>query len=358
MPDIPGLDTNFRGTVMHSSAYRDPADFKGQRVAVVGAGPSGIDLAIDIGSHATDVVLCLRDGRDVVSGMPCAQRVAAEFLDDGSTLRFADGLSCEVDAVVLATGYRYHYPWLENAPLDTSANFVMPLYLQLFHARWPSLAFVGVPQRINPMPIFEAQCDLVAALYSGRVAALPDATPEARVAAATAHKVAKEAAGMAGSAGHTLGAEQWDYMRHLDAIVDRSAGAGADAGVTKGFRAVVHDRVTDGSDAVASRLGAVRAGSSEQRKLRRGMYAVASALYLDVSASRVDPVRYKEREYRLRDQVEPPDLATGSATSSGGDVLWDVAAATAAFVETGFDVSDAVVEAHQGWAVALSRRVT
>jgi cation diffusion facilitator CzcD-associated flavoprotein CzcO len=44
-PDIPGLDT-FEGTVLHARDFRDPTAFAGQRVLVVGSGPSGADIAV------------------------------------------------------------------------------------------------------------------------------------------------------------------------------------------------------------------------------------------------------------------------------------------------------------------------
>ena len=47
IPVIEGM-TEFDGEIMHSCDYRDPEDFRGKRVAVVGGGPSGLDLAVDL----------------------------------------------------------------------------------------------------------------------------------------------------------------------------------------------------------------------------------------------------------------------------------------------------------------------
>lgn len=44
---LPGLDT-FRGRSLHSADYRSGADFKGQRVLVVGFGNSACEIAIDL----------------------------------------------------------------------------------------------------------------------------------------------------------------------------------------------------------------------------------------------------------------------------------------------------------------------
>lgn len=53
IPDSPGGD-DFTGTLLHSSAYRNPTPFIGQQVLVVGAGASGMEIAYDLatgGAH-------------------------------------------------------------------------------------------------------------------------------------------------------------------------------------------------------------------------------------------------------------------------------------------------------------------
>ena len=44
---------------MHSMYYRRPAQFKGQRVLVVGARASGTDLAREISQEAAEVWACV-----------------------------------------------------------------------------------------------------------------------------------------------------------------------------------------------------------------------------------------------------------------------------------------------------------
>lgn len=47
VPKMEGQD-KFRGSIMHSHTYRTPDPFGGKRVLLVGAGPSGLDLALQI----------------------------------------------------------------------------------------------------------------------------------------------------------------------------------------------------------------------------------------------------------------------------------------------------------------------
>lgn len=53
-PEIPGMD-NFKGESIHSHYYREPSVFNNEKVLVIGAGPSGKDIAEEI-SHVADKV--------------------------------------------------------------------------------------------------------------------------------------------------------------------------------------------------------------------------------------------------------------------------------------------------------------
>ncbi|GAB4515746.1 MAG: NAD(P)/FAD-dependent oxidoreductase [Anaerolineae bacterium] len=56
MPRLPGMD-DFTGRIMHAHDYINKAAFAGQRVMVVGNGPSGIDIAVDVADVAARPVL-------------------------------------------------------------------------------------------------------------------------------------------------------------------------------------------------------------------------------------------------------------------------------------------------------------
>ncbi len=62
VPDIEGLNT-FEGTVLHAHDYHGAEPFRGQRVMLVGNGPSGVDLAPEIGRVTSyPVLLAMRTG--------------------------------------------------------------------------------------------------------------------------------------------------------------------------------------------------------------------------------------------------------------------------------------------------------
>ncbi|BDX32389.1 monooxygenase [Mycobacterium antarcticum] len=66
LPDWPGA-ASFTGEVLHSSAYRNPTPFAGQRVVVVGAGSSGMEIAHDLATGgAAKVWLSVRTPPNVM----------------------------------------------------------------------------------------------------------------------------------------------------------------------------------------------------------------------------------------------------------------------------------------------------
>jgi len=58
-PSWPGSEL-YRGDIVHSSEYRNPAPYRGKRVLVVGFGNSGGEIALDLANAGIDVALAVR----------------------------------------------------------------------------------------------------------------------------------------------------------------------------------------------------------------------------------------------------------------------------------------------------------
>lgn len=73
LPEIAGR-ASFRGEVIHSSAYRNGAPYRGKSVLVVGFGNSGGEIAIDLVEHGANTELAVRSAVNVIKremlGMP------------------------------------------------------------------------------------------------------------------------------------------------------------------------------------------------------------------------------------------------------------------------------------------------
>ncbi|MFJ7777628.1 flavin-containing monooxygenase [Streptomyces yangpuensis] len=184
-PDLPGLET-FGGQVLHAAEYRSPAAFAGQRVAVVGAGNSAVQIAAELarGSRTTLTTRApvkfarqhllgkdlhfwltrtgldsaplgrllrmppgqpvLDDGRyraALAAGSPDRRPVFQRL--DGDEVTWADGATERLDALVLATGYRPDLAYLAGlgGALDDSGR---PRHRDGACPAHPGLAFVGL----------------------------------------------------------------------------------------------------------------------------------------------------------------------------------------------------------------------
>ena len=61
MPTYPGIE-NFGGDIRHSVSYKNPIEFNGKRVLIIGAGNSGVDIACDAANSAREATISLRRG--------------------------------------------------------------------------------------------------------------------------------------------------------------------------------------------------------------------------------------------------------------------------------------------------------
>ena len=188
IPAIKGIElwtSTYKGSALHSKAYRNPAKFVNKRVVVVGNSASGIDIGAQIGkvckrpllqSSRTENVFFSPGSSSWKEDIP----EIVEFLDPKQyhrSVRLSSGrIEHDIDAVVFATGYFYSFPFLKiDPPVITDGLRTRDVYQQLFHIKYPTLAFPVLPQRIVPFPMAENQAAVIARVWSGRLT-LPSET--------------------------------------------------------------------------------------------------------------------------------------------------------------------------------------
>lgn len=218
-------------SVMHSMWYRDPSPYRDLRVLVVGGGPSGNDVSRDISEVAKETIQSVRSFQDGQAGRITQRGAIERFTEDGLVV-FQSGKQAHVDRVILATGYKYDYPFLPQLPqrppepnsttLYNSGFHIYPLAQHMFPlmSSFPpsSLAFLGLPSKVAPFPIFEAQALLAARVMSGRVRV--DFGQEYRLAALRNSKLLQDygySAEETAKSWHRFGSPeaQFSYQGHL-----------------------------------------------------------------------------------------------------------------------------------------------
>ena len=184
-PSIPAIDgmDRFGGRVLHVAEYRTPEPFAGQRVIVVGAGNSAVQVAAELAGVA-DVTLATRApvrfkkqaplGRDIhwwldrtgIDRLPLGRKVnkTTPVLDTGryqhalaagrpdrqpmfdrltpAGVNWPNGVEEPVDSIIFATGY---VPDLGYLPVDAFGPDGWPLHRGGVSTAMPTLGYVGLP---------------------------------------------------------------------------------------------------------------------------------------------------------------------------------------------------------------------
>jgi cation diffusion facilitator CzcD-associated flavoprotein CzcO len=95
-------------------------------------------------------------------------RPAIQEFSDRRTVRFVDGSTENLDAVVWCTGYRVTIRFLDSTVVGSDPK-ELRLFMRVFHPRIPDLFFVGLMQSTgSAFPIVERQSELLADHLTGR----------------------------------------------------------------------------------------------------------------------------------------------------------------------------------------------
>ena len=214
VPELPGL-ADFPGVALHSHNYRRPDALAGKRVVVLGSSVSGGDLSSELGQVA-EVYF---SGRLFEQRPPLSDQTGpirrcppiARF--DGSDAVLTNGERIrEVDATLFCTGYWYRFPFLASELVSLGDNYVRGLYRQIVAIEDPSLAFIGLPFRIVPFPLFQRQARWFARSLAGRFP-LPAHADRRRTHCEDIARL--RSAGVAERHFHRLEDGQIDYMNRL-----------------------------------------------------------------------------------------------------------------------------------------------
>ncbi|XP_055332006.1 dimethylaniline monooxygenase [N-oxide-forming] 4-like isoform X1 [Paramacrobiotus metropolitanus] len=159
-PNIPLLHNieQFRGSVIHSAEYRVPEVYQNKNVAIIGGMVSANDIACALLPVAKKIILCRRVFQEVY------RKKFLHVLETTSAVTFGsdhiileDGTKENIDAVILATGFDYDFPFLTpECRTEILRGRVKPLYRHLIHCEFHSMAFVGL---FNVVPFLAAGAD-------------------------------------------------------------------------------------------------------------------------------------------------------------------------------------------------------
>ncbi len=118
IPTIPTLD-QFSGPVIHSSEFKDGANWKGKSVLVLGTGTSGHDISQDLHANGARVTMVQRNPTLIVNVDPSAQLYDGIYLGEGPSTQDRDLVNTSVPLEVIKKAHHIITKTVEemDAPL-------------------------------------------------------------------------------------------------------------------------------------------------------------------------------------------------------------------------------------------------
>lgn len=170
VPEYPGFPT-FPGRIMHSHDFRDAHEFAGQDLLVMGSSYSAEDIALQSRKYgARSVTITYRTEPMGFSWPEGVTEVPLLTKVEGRTATFLDGTTRDVDAIVLCTGYRHSFPFIEDELRLRTANELYPpnLYRGVFWLDNPRLMYLGMQDQYYTFSLFDVEAFTARDVVLGR----------------------------------------------------------------------------------------------------------------------------------------------------------------------------------------------
>ncbi|XP_014665734.1 PREDICTED: senecionine N-oxygenase-like isoform X2 [Priapulus caudatus] len=177
IPTIASIE-NFRGVVLHSHDYRHPEPYAGKSVTILGGGPSAFDLALDLGRHASNVIVSvgqadrLKLQEQYAAGKLPPNIIVVKWPEviGENAIRFADRDSADdVDAIIYCTGYRHSYPFLDESCGITikGGKRVRPLFKHMINTKYQTMMFINAMVNVFDFTLAYAQVPFAVKILDG-----------------------------------------------------------------------------------------------------------------------------------------------------------------------------------------------
>ncbi|XP_015790363.1 flavin-containing monooxygenase FMO GS-OX5-like [Tetranychus urticae] len=155
---IPGLNT-FKGLKIHTHTYRVPDIFKNKRVAVLGGGPSGADIALEVADVASETYLCHtvpKNGNFYPFGDKIIQTGAIFKSVGEDSIELTNGTVLRnIDAIIFATGYQIDLSIIDpSCGIEGGEGRVDGLFMHMININYPTMAYLGLMERIPVFNVF------------------------------------------------------------------------------------------------------------------------------------------------------------------------------------------------------------
>ncbi|MDG2294452.1 MAG: NAD(P)/FAD-dependent oxidoreductase [Paracoccaceae bacterium] len=159
MPHYEGFES-FNGRILHAHDFRDAREFAEKDVLILGTSYSAEDIGSQCWKYGCKSVTVAHRTAPMGFDWPDNwQEVPALLKVDGKTAHFKDGSQKEVDAIILCTGYKHHFPFLpDDLRLKTVNRLAAAdLYKGMAWVHNPNLFYLGMQDQWFTFNMFDAQ---------------------------------------------------------------------------------------------------------------------------------------------------------------------------------------------------------
>lgn len=181
VPYYPGFET-YKGRILHAHDFRDAVEFKDKDILILGTSYSAEDIGSQCWKYGCKSVTVSHRTAPMGFNWPDNwQEVPRLEKVEGKTAYFIDGSSREVDAIILCTGYKHHFPFLPDELRLKTANRLAAndLYKGVVYTGNPDLFYLGMQDQWYTFNMFDAQAWWVRDVILGRIEFPDAATMEA-----------------------------------------------------------------------------------------------------------------------------------------------------------------------------------
>ncbi|WP_042300303.1 NAD(P)-binding domain-containing protein [Paraburkholderia kururiensis] len=171
-PTFPGFDS-FKGRILHAHDFRDAMEFRGKDILLIGSSYSAEDIGSQCYKYgARSITSCYRTQPMGYQWPPSWEEKPLLKYVNGNTAFFADGSTRKIDAIILCTGYKHHFPFLPDSLRLRTNNRLWPLnlYKGVFWEANPQMIYLGMQDLWYSFNMFDAQAWYVRDVILGRLA--------------------------------------------------------------------------------------------------------------------------------------------------------------------------------------------
>ena len=173
-PNVPHYEgfESFNGRILHAHDFRDAREFTDKDILILGTSYSAEDIGSQCWKYGCKSVTVAHRTAPMGFDWPDNwQEVPALLKVDGKTAHFKDGSHKEVDAIILCTGYKHHFPFLpDDLRLKTVNRLAAAdLYKGVAWVHNPNLFYLGMQDQWFTFNMFDAQAWWVRDVMMGKI---------------------------------------------------------------------------------------------------------------------------------------------------------------------------------------------